>query len=150
MSKQKNTFRMKNITVHRTRAFTLIEAMIITAIIGLLASIAIPNFQKAREQAMINQIMANIEEISHAKVSWYASRGDLTPQEKQAKAREVIPRGEDIARYLKGGWPVKAVAGETYRINNMLTYPEALLEQKLLGHEKGKVITKMTFGEFYR
>ena len=42
---------MQLCVVSRHSGFTLVEIMIVVAIIGLLASIAIPNFVKARENA---------------------------------------------------------------------------------------------------
>jgi len=50
--------------------FTLVEIMIVVAIIGLLAAIAIPNFVKARETAQKNACIANLKQINGAKQQW--------------------------------------------------------------------------------
>lgn len=55
----------------RTRAgFTLVEIMIVVGIIGLLAVIAIPSFQKARATSQRNACMNNMRVIEAAKERW--------------------------------------------------------------------------------
>lgn len=48
------------------RAFTLIEIAIVVLIIGVLTSIAIPMFSKARKKARINEAQADIEMLTAA------------------------------------------------------------------------------------
>jgi prepilin-type N-terminal cleavage/methylation domain-containing protein len=50
--------------------FTLVEIMIVVAIIGLLAAIAIPNFVKARTASQKNACIANLKQIEGAKANW--------------------------------------------------------------------------------
>ena len=54
----------------RTSAFTLVEIMIVVAIIGLLAAIAIPNFVRVRSQAQSNACINNLRLIDAAKQQW--------------------------------------------------------------------------------
>lgn len=50
--------------------FTLVEIMIVVAIIGMLATIAIPNFVKARNNAQQKACINNLYQINGAIASW--------------------------------------------------------------------------------
>ena len=65
----------------RQGGFTLVEIMIVVAIIGLLASIAVPNFVKARTTAQMNACISNLRQIDGAIQQWAldTKQGDTGP-----------------------------------------------------------------------
>jgi len=57
-------------TTTKRAGFTLVEIMIVVAIIGLLASVAIPNFVKAREKAQATACISNLQNLEGAINMW--------------------------------------------------------------------------------
>jgi prepilin-type N-terminal cleavage/methylation domain-containing protein len=54
----------------KSSAFTLVEIMIVVAIIGLLAAIAIPNLVTARKKAQRQACISTLKAIEGAKANW--------------------------------------------------------------------------------
>ena len=54
----------------KRKGFTLVEIMIVVAIIGILLAIAIPSFMRARETARAKACQENLQKIDSAKEQW--------------------------------------------------------------------------------
>lgn len=83
--------------------FTLVEIMIVVAIIGLLAAVAIPNLVKARKSAQQAACISNLKTIEGAKATWalemrkadndVPSEADLCGPDKYIKEKPNCPGG---------------------------------------------------------
>ncbi|MDI6783392.1 MAG: prepilin-type N-terminal cleavage/methylation domain-containing protein, partial [bacterium] len=58
----------------RLSGFTMIELIIVTSIIGILAAIAIPNFLAARTRAKVSRVKAEQEMLKIALQSYFADK----------------------------------------------------------------------------
>ena len=100
------------------KGFTLVEIMIVVAIIALLAAIAIPSFMKARLQARTSACINSLRLIDHAKEQWATTNNKNTGD---------VPAVADIQPYLKGTalpkCPSVGSAGADYNPNAMGSDP---------------------------
>jgi prepilin-type N-terminal cleavage/methylation domain-containing protein len=107
----------------RKAGFTLVEIMIVVAIIGLLATIAIPNFVRARNTAQKNACIANLRQIDGAKQLWAMEnkKGDTD-----------TPTQADVQVYIKNNLFPSCPGGGTYTVNAVNTDPTC--SKSAVGH----------------
>lgn len=83
---------------HKNRkAFTLVEIMIVVAIIALLAAIAVPNFLRARKRTQATRILEDLRILDHA-TDHYALETN--------KPAGFNPTMTDLKSFLKTGTPL--------------------------------------------
>ena len=93
-------------------AFTLVEIMIVVAIIGLLAALAIPGFVKARKQSQGRRIMNDVRQMDAAIDQWALETG-------QTDGATVDTAG--AATYLKTPWKTTDLLNNAYALTTVGT-----------------------------
>jgi type IV pilus assembly protein PilA len=110
-SNRKEVKQMINKIRSNKAAFTLVEIMIVVAIIGLLAALAIPGFVKARKQSQGRRILNDARQLDAAVDQWALENG-----KKDGDAVNTT----SAATYLKSGtWQANDLLGNAFALGTV-------------------------------
>jgi prepilin-type N-terminal cleavage/methylation domain-containing protein len=90
------------------KGFTLVEIMIVVAIIGLLAALAIPTFIKNRKQSQGRRILNDCRQMDSAIDEWSVNNGIA-----DGTAVDTVAAGT----YLKRAWITTDLLNNSYALN---------------------------------
>jgi prepilin-type N-terminal cleavage/methylation domain-containing protein len=100
-------------TVRTTKAFTLVEILIVVAIIGVLLAIAGPSFFRARTDAQRKNCIENLKQLETAKQIWALESNRTTGD--QPDLTDLVGADKHIKR------AISCPAGGSYTITPMGT-----------------------------
>jgi type IV pilus assembly protein PilA len=97
----------RNTLKRDNQGFTLVEIMIVVAIVGLLAALAVPGFVKARKQSQGRRIMNDCRQMDAAIDQWSVNAGI---------ADGTVVDTVAAVTYLKTAWNVTDLLGNQYAL----------------------------------
>ena len=93
--------------IRSSKGFTLVEIMIVVVIIGLLAAMAIPAFQKVRASSQDKAVLNNLRQLGSAADQYFLEQGANF-----VASSDLV--GTNSSHYIK---QIQTVALETYSAN---------------------------------
>lgn len=97
-------------TLRRQDGFTLVELMVVVAIIGLLSAVAIPNFQKYQARSKTAEAKLQLSAIYTAEASFYA---DYNIYHNCLNYMGYNPAEESASRYFTTGFSITQAVNAT-------------------------------------
>jgi len=93
--------------------FTLVEIMIVVAIIALLAAIAVPNFLRARKRSQATRVLEDLRDLDHALDQYAIEYG---------KTAGAPANFSDLAAYIKAGTTLATTQADIFGVPYPTTF----------------------------
>ena len=111
---------LRKLSTKTRGGFTLVEIMIVVAIIALLAAIAVPNFLRSRKRSQATQVLEDLRQIDSAVDQWAIENN---------KAGGSVVAWSDVQKYIKTGTRLYTssgadILGNSFKINAVDTPPQ--------------------------
>ncbi|MCX5680310.1 MAG: prepilin-type N-terminal cleavage/methylation domain-containing protein [Candidatus Omnitrophica bacterium] len=110
------------------KGYTLVEIMIVVAILAILMSVAVPNYVKSGRVASRNTCISNLRQIDGAMEQWAMNKNIPTG---------TVPNSiqeDEIYSYVDGGKPTCPSKGE-YSLHAVSSKPQVTCSREDEGHK---------------
>jgi competence protein ComGC len=95
-------------------AFTLVEVLVLVAVVGLLLGVMVPAWAKSRDLARAKTCVANLRLLHGAKLQWAAEL---------KKDGNAVPTCAEVRAYLRGGTVPACPTEGVYRLRRVSKLP---------------------------